>query len=163
MLEDPKRGPEVIEKTMGLLWNVVNNTISATPNYNLFGSARGKQLGTPLVEMSTEEVMSHEISRLTLLRLSAQTYDKFYYILGPLMVACKILASHACELATLGDMEVDLRERDYDFVRLCQAFILCMRNAGEIIPFERCWIPQGYKLMGFVTSIEGAKCGYGGQ
>ena len=36
-----------------------------------------------------------------------------------------------------------------------------MRNAGKIIPFERCWIPQGYKLMGFVTSIDGAKCGYG--
>ena len=143
MLENQKRGPEIIEKTMGLLGNILDDTITATPKYNLFGSARGVQLGTPLSEMSIEEVMREDISRLTLLRLSAQTYDKLAYILGPLMVACKILASRACELATVEDMEVDLRERDYEFVRLCQAFIVCMRNAGKIIPFERCWIPQG--------------------
>ena len=77
------------------------------------------------------------------------------------MVACKILASRACELATVEEMEVDLRARDFEFVKLCQAFILCMRKAGKIIPFERCWIPLGYKLLGFVTSIDGAKCGYG--
>ena len=31
VMEYPKRGPEVIEKTMGLLWNVVDDTITATP------------------------------------------------------------------------------------------------------------------------------------
>ena len=73
-LEHPKRGPEVVEKTMGLLWNVVEDTITATPKYNLFGTARGKQLGTTLVEMSEEQVLQQDISRLTLLRLAAQTY-----------------------------------------------------------------------------------------
>ena len=69
VLEHPKRGPEVIEKTMGLLLNVVDDTITATPKYNLFGSARGRQLGTPLVEMSRQKISDQDISRLTLLRL----------------------------------------------------------------------------------------------
>ena len=86
---------------MGLLWNVLDHTITATPKYNLFGSARDVQLGTPLSEMSVGEIMSEDISRLTLLRLTAQTYDKLAFILGPLMFACKILDSRACELATV--------------------------------------------------------------
>ena len=36
-----------------------------------------------------------------------------------------------------------------------------MRKAGEIIPFNRCWIPDGYKLIGVVTSLDGGRCGYG--
>ena len=61
--------------------------------------------------MSVGEIMSEDISRLTLLRLTAQTYDKLAFILGPLMVACKILASRVCELATVEEMEVDLRDQ----------------------------------------------------
>ena len=83
VLEHPKRGPEVVEKTMGLLWNVVEDTITATPKYNLFGTARGRQLGTPLVEMSVDQVLQQEISRLTLLRLAAQTYDNLHISWGP--------------------------------------------------------------------------------
>ena len=49
VLENQNRGPEIIEKTMGLLWNVLDDTITATPKYNLFWSARGIQLGTPFV------------------------------------------------------------------------------------------------------------------
>ena len=134
ILEHPKRAPEVVEKTMGLLWNVVEDTITATPKYNLFGTARGKQLGTLLVEMTKEQVLQQDISRLTLLRLAAQTYDKLAYILGPLMLACKVLSSRACELASLKEMEMSLKDRDPGFVKLCQNFILCMRKAGEIIP-----------------------------
>ena len=84
----------MVEKTMGLLWNVVEDTFTATPKYNLFGTARGKQLGTPLVEMTKEQVLQQDISRLTLLRLAAQMYDKLAYILGPLMLAWSYPAKH---------------------------------------------------------------------
>ena len=120
VLEHPKRGPEVVEKTMGLLWNVVEDTITAIPKYNLFGTARGKQLGVPLVDMTEQQVLQQDISRLTLLRLAAQTYDKLAYILGPLMLACKVLSSRACELATLKEMEMSPKDCDPGFVRLFQ-------------------------------------------
>ena len=58
-------------------------------------------------------------------------------------------------------MEVSLKDRDPKFVKLCQDFILCMRKAGEVIPFDRCWVPEGYKLIGFVTSLDGGRFGYG--
>ena len=50
MMEDPKRGPSRIEKTMGLLWDVIDDTITALPRYNLHGSSRGKATGPDLVE-----------------------------------------------------------------------------------------------------------------
>ena len=31
IMEDPKRGPNRIEKTMGLLWDVIDDTITALP------------------------------------------------------------------------------------------------------------------------------------
>ena len=31
----------------------------------------------------------------------------------------------------------------------------------KIIPFPRCWTPPGFELIGFVTSLDGGKAGYG--
>ena len=45
VLNHPKRGPEIVEKTTGLLWDVVEETITAVLRYNLFGESRGKQQG----------------------------------------------------------------------------------------------------------------------
>ena len=50
VMKDPKRGPNRIEKTMGLLWDVIDDTISALPKYNLHGSSRGKANGPDLVD-----------------------------------------------------------------------------------------------------------------
>ena len=65
VLEHPKRGPEVVEKTM-----------------------------EQVLEMTKEQVLQQDISRLTLLRLAAQMYDKLAYILGPLMLAWSYPAKH---------------------------------------------------------------------
>ena len=40
VLQHPKRGPEIVEKTMGLLWDELEDTIMAVPRYNLFGGRR---------------------------------------------------------------------------------------------------------------------------
>ena len=38
VMEDPKRGANKIEKTMGLLWDIIGDTILALPKYNLYGT-----------------------------------------------------------------------------------------------------------------------------
>ena len=57
VMKNPKRGPNQIEKTMGLLWNIIDDTISALPRYNLHGSSRGRANGPDLVDMKTEDIM----------------------------------------------------------------------------------------------------------
>ena len=61
----------------------------------------------------------------------------------------------------MDDMERDLRKRDPAFEEVCQNFIAALRRLNRIIPFERCWVPAGYRLLGFVTSLDGGKCRYG--
>ena len=52
---------------------MVDDTITAVPRYNLFGESRGKQQGPNLKDMTLEQIRKHDISRLVLLGLSAQT------------------------------------------------------------------------------------------
>ena len=92
VMKNPKRGPNQIEKTMGLLWNIIDDTISAVPRYNLHGSSRGKANGLDLVDMKTEDIMKMVITRMTFLRLSAQTYSRLENLLGPLITAIKIIS-----------------------------------------------------------------------
>ena len=161
ILNHPARGPETVEKTLGLLWSVVDDTLTATPRYNLFGNSRGKPLGPPLREMTDEQVAEMKITRMTFLRLSAQTYDKLANILGPLMFSCKVISSRACELASVDELEEDLSLRDPEFVAFCKGFIMNLRKVDQIVPLSRCWVPKGYILLGFIISLDGGKSGYG--
>merc|ERR1712030_255321 len=36
-----------------------------------------------------------------------------------------------------------------------------VKKVEEIVPFPRCWVPRGFTLAGFVTSLDGGKSGYG--
>ena len=101
---------------MGLSWDVINDTIIALPRYNLHGSSRGTATGPDLVDMEVNEIMNMSITRMTFLRLSAQTYSRLGNLLGPLITAIKILASRSCELAGNNELEVDLKDRDEQFV-----------------------------------------------
>jgi hypothetical protein len=98
---------------------------------------------------------------MTFLRLSAQTYNKLANVLGPLMFSTKVLSSRACELASVNELNEDLAERDPEFVIFCRQFILNLRNVDKILPFPRCWTPHGFELIGFVTSLDGGKAGFG--
>ena len=111
--------------------------------------------------MSDEEIGEIKISRMTFLRISAQTYDKMSNILGPLMFSCKVLSSRACELASVDELEEDLASRDPGFVDFCRGFIANLKRVEQIVPFSRCWIPKGFTLIGFITSLDGGKSGYG--
>ena len=134
VLEHPTRGQEEIEKMMGILWSIPNDTITAVPNYNLHGSAWGRLLGPPLKDMSEEEVLKLPITRMTFLRLSAQTYNKLANQLGPLMFSTKVLSSRACELASVNELNVDLFDRDPDFVNFCRQFIMSLRKSKTFCP-----------------------------
>ena len=75
------------------------------------------------------------------------------------MFTCKVLTSRACELAGVDDMELDLRKRDPECVEVCQNFVAALRRVDRIIPFERSWVPTGYRLLGFVTSLDRGHAG----
>ena len=129
---------------MGLLWDVVDDTITALPRYNLHGSNRGKNNGPDLVDMEVTEIMNMQITRMTFLRLSAQTYSRLGNLLGPLITAIKILASRSCELAGINESEVDLKDRDEEFVTFAKEFIVNLRKVKQIRPFARCWVKRNH-------------------
>jgi hypothetical protein len=52
VLQNEARGPERIEKMLGIHWDVCSDTVVALPRYNLFGSSHGKELGRLLKNMS---------------------------------------------------------------------------------------------------------------
>ena len=65
---------------------------------------------------------------MSFLRLTAQTYCLLKNLLGPLVTTMKALASRSCELATVDEMELDLSQRDPEFVTLAKKFLLNLRN-----------------------------------
>merc|ERR1712215_602387 len=67
----------------------------------------------------------------------------------------------ACELASVDELEEVLIHRDPEFVAFCKEFLINLKKVDQIIPFPRCWIPKEHDLVGFVTSLDGGKCGYG--
>ena len=82
VLDNQSRGPQVEERLLGLNWDLRTDTVSAKPRYNLFGTARGAILGPNLEDMEIKEIMEAPLSRLTFLRLTAQSYNKLQNLLG---------------------------------------------------------------------------------
>ena len=123
---------------MGILWNVVSDTVLALPKYNLHGSCRGRLLGPELIEMTDAEILEMKIMKLTFLRLAAQTYSRLGNLLGPLITCIKALASHSCELANINELEEDLSGRDKDFVDWARVFIVNLKKIKDVKPFRRC-------------------------
>ena len=76
VMEDPKRGANKIEKTIFLLWDIIEDMILALPKYNLHGTNRGKSLGPDLTDMPNSEILKMKITRMTFLRLAAQIYSR---------------------------------------------------------------------------------------
>ena len=74
VLNDAARGNLPEEKMLGIIWNLNTDTIVAKPRYNLYGTSRGKILGPNPEDMSDEDIMKTVLTRLTFLRLPAQSY-----------------------------------------------------------------------------------------
>ena len=98
---------------------------------------------------------------MTFLRLSAQTYSRLGNLLGPLITAIKILASRSCELAGINELDVDLEDRDAQFVKFAREFIVNLRKVKQIKPFARCWVKKDHKLLGFLVYLDGGRPGLG--
>ena len=90
VMSHPKRSPEIMEKTIGQLWSVIDDTITATSTCTYH--QEGKNWVLPYKDTTENEVMSLKISRSLLLILSDQTI-------------------WACELVIVDDLEMDLEER----------------------------------------------------
>ena len=99
VLNNPKTGYTRVERTMGILWDVVEDTVLALPKYNLHGTSWGKSLWPDLIEMADTDIMKKKITRHLFLRLSAQTYCHLNNLIGPLIMYLKAFSSRSCELA----------------------------------------------------------------
>ena len=51
--DNTERGDSPVEKMLGIIWNLEDDTIIALPRYNLYGSSRVKELGPFLKDQST--------------------------------------------------------------------------------------------------------------
>ena len=116
-------------------------------------------LGITYMGQSEEKLLS--TTRMTFLRLSAQTYSRLGNLLGPLITTIKILASRSCELAGINELEVDLKDRDEEFVTFAKEFIVNLRKVKQIRPFARCWVKRNHKLLGFLVYLDGGRPGLG--
>ena len=58
--------------------------------------------------MADSEILKMKITRMTFLRLAAQTYSRLGNLLGPLITCIKALASCSCELAGVNELDEDL-------------------------------------------------------
>ena len=163
VFSDPKRGESQVEKMLGIQWNLKTDCISALPQYNVYGSARGKILGPNLTDMADEEIKNLVISRLLWLRVCAQSYSRLGNLLAPVIMSCKVLASRSCELSSTEEMEVDLTSRDPEFVEVSRNFLLNLKMIqDQVQPFPRALVPEGHKLVGFVMAQDGGRPGFGG-
>ena len=163
VFNDPKRGESQVEKMLGKCWNLKTDCISALPQYNVYGSARGKILGPNLIDMADEEIKNLVISRLLWLRVCAQSYSRLGNLLAPVIMSCKVLASRSCELSSTEEMEVDLTSRDPEFVEVSRNFLLNLKMIqDQVQPFQRALVPEGHKLVGFVMAQDGGRPGFGG-
>ena len=160
-LTNEDRGSDPVERLLGLNWNLVQDTVTALPDFNLHGTARGVKLGPDLIEMSDDEIGAVPITRLIIMRLAAQSYNRLQDILGPLTTSVKALVSRSCELASTEEMSLDLESRDPNFCGVVRKFLMNLRKVDQIRPFRRAWVPSGYKLTGFVVPIDGGKVGFG--
>jgi len=88
--------------------------------------------------MEISEIMKMKITRMTFLRLSAQTYSRLGNLLVPLITGINILASRSCELAGIHELQENLRSRDESFVKFARGFIINFKKVKEIRPFARC-------------------------
>ena len=95
-MNDPERGDSRVERTMGILWDVVEDTVLALPKYNLHGTSRGKSLGPNLIEMAHADIMKMKITRLIFFSLSAQTDCHLGNLFGPNVTCIKALSSRSC-------------------------------------------------------------------
>ena len=160
-LTNEDRGSDPVERLLGLNWDLIQDSVTALPDFNLYGTARGVKLGPDLLEMNDDEIAAVPITRLIIMRLAAQSFNRLQDILGPLTTSIKGLVSRSCELASTEEMSLDLEARDPNFCGTVRKFIMNLRKVDQIRPFRRAWVPAGYKLSGFVVPFDGGKAGFG--
>ena len=133
------------------------------PDITCMEAIEEKNWALLLKDMTSQQILDTPVCKLTLLRITAQIYCKLQNLLGPLLMSTKALSSRAwaCELSNVNELEVDLKSKDPEFAASAQGYIVNLRKIDQILPFRRCWILVGYKLTGFVVSLDGGKLGFG--
>ena len=96
--------------------------------------------------MTSQHILNTPVSRLTLLRITAQTYCKLQNLLGPLVMSTKALSSRACELSNINELEVDLKTKDPEFAAWAKGYIVNLRKLTRYCLSDDVGFLQGTNL-----------------
>ena len=121
---------DLVVITMGLCWNVRQDTCTPSMYLTRYEKKRGKPLGVPLIEDWTLEI-SHN-TRLVLSRLVPQLFDPLGGHMGPIKAQGKMLLSRGCQIAGAHQMKVPFIELDQTFGQQAFDWIQELRRIGKL-------------------------------
>ena len=95
-----------------------------------------------------------KITRRLLSRLCAQSYDRLGIFMSCITTGLKILTSRSCELASITEMDIDLKEKDADFVKVVKNFLKNLKLVHTILPLPQWICGRGEEIIGIGYLVE---------
>ena len=146
------------EDSFGMNRNYLNNSYTPSTRLSLYENKRGKSTGKSLDEMSEEEIRNENISKKTLLRVTAKMYDisqKFY---SPLLMNGKILYRQVNTLLPNdSDYGTPIKSVSPKLDQHVKDFLIEAKDFVKKIGPKPVWcVPTGYTPRSFIVSTDGS-------
>ena len=143
------------------------NTILPNIYFNLSKKNRGTSGAKKLVDMDKEDFLSKSfvwgISRRIVSRLTAQAYSRLGMMLGPIVMALKILTSRACEIMGPDELDEPIAAKDVNFAKTIGKTCQELPQIKNLKPFPKEAVPEGAEVIGFGSHADGGAPGYSGN
>ena len=122
---------------LGLVWDMRTNTLTPNSYFALEKRKAGLKSGSlnECVENENSFFEEIKVTRRLLSRLCAQSYDRLGIFMSCITTGLKILTSRSCELVSITEMDVDLKEKDADFVKVVRNFLKNLKLVHSILPY----------------------------
>ena len=111
--------------------------------------------------MMTLSLGEIKITRRFLSRLCAQSYDRLGIFMSCITTGLKILTSRSCELASITEMDIDLEEKDADFVKVVGNFLKNLKLVHTILPLHQWICGRGEEIIGIGSTCDGGVPAFG--
>ena len=102
-----------------------------------------------------------KVTRRLLPRICAQSYDRLGIFMSCITTGLKILTCHSCELASINEMDLDLKEKDADFVRVTKNFLQNLQLVHTILPLPQWTCGEGEEIIGIGSTCDGGVPAFG--
>ena len=103
------------------------------------------------------------ISRRIVSRLTAQAYSRLGMMLGPIVMALKILTSRACEIMGPEELDEPIAAKDVNFAKTIGKICQELPQIKDLKPFPKEAVPEGAEVIGFGSHADGGAPGYAGN